>query len=390
MLAAPLILFAVLDAFLRSTVRVRSGLILLGISAVNAALAVAIGLILANTLRPGRFLSIPAGLSPSPGAVSGAHHDRFLDDLLGLLPTNLVDPFRTNAIAPIVVLAVLAGAALRRYKHERITAGSRDYLAIESLVALNLIRRAAQIWASDRRLQAAFASPPAELRQRAIQEFLETAVEKENLFQIAGRNPLINVFVLDPDGNALADTMRRSPYLGKNYRVRDYYRTLLEHEGPADRAYVARSFLSTKDAHYKIAISTRIWDGGGKLLGILVANFPIGPRLIDVDMGRERVDAAILCPMDRSDPTRGVVDPGRPWEYISALDRRYAEDGNDRPFTLDPSRLPDFQDDPGLDRATAGPRGGQLVDYHRVGETPLIAVVRRKCPWPLSWLPHLR
>jgi DAACS family dicarboxylate/amino acid:cation (Na+ or H+) symporter len=135
MLAAPLILFAVLDAFLRSTVRVRSGLILLGISAVNAALAVAIGLILANTLRPGRFLSIPAGSSPSAAAVPGVHHDSFLDDLLGLLPSNLVDPFRTNAIASIVVLAVLAGAALRRYKHEQIAAGSRDYLAIETFVA---------------------------------------------------------------------------------------------------------------------------------------------------------------------------------------------------------------------------------------------------------------
>jgi DAACS family dicarboxylate/amino acid:cation (Na+ or H+) symporter len=135
MLAAPLILFAVLDAFLRTTIRAKSGLILLGISAVNAASAVAIGLILANTLRPGRSLSIPAGLSSSPGAVPGVRPVRFLDDLLGLLPTNLVDPFRTNAIAPIVVLAVLGGAALRRYKHERIAAGSRDYLPIEWLVA---------------------------------------------------------------------------------------------------------------------------------------------------------------------------------------------------------------------------------------------------------------
>jgi serine/threonine-protein kinase len=251
---------------------------------------------------------------------------------------------------------------------------------------LNLIRHAAQLWASDPRLQFAFTSPPVGPRQRAIEAFLTAAVEKENLFGIAGRNPLINVFVLDPEGTLLADTMRRSPYIGKSYRVRDYYRALLEHEGPADRAYVARSFLSTKDAHYKIAISTRIWDSGGKLLGILVANVPIGPRLIDVDMGSKQLDSAILCPMDRSDPSRETPDLERPWAYISVLDGHYTEDAKNSPFPIDPPRLLDFQDYPRRDRATAGPWGGQVVDYHRVGETPMIVVMRRKCPWPLSWL----
>src|SRR5262245_45840171 len=68
MLAAPLILFAVLDAFLRTTIRARSGLLMVGISGVNAALAVVIGLTLANTLRPGQFLAVPTGVSPSQEA----------------------------------------------------------------------------------------------------------------------------------------------------------------------------------------------------------------------------------------------------------------------------------------------------------------------------------
>ncbi len=135
MLAAPLILFAVLDAFLRTTIRAKSGMVLLGISAVNAASAVVIGLILANTLRPGRFLSTPADLISYRGAVPGVRPASFLNDLLRVLLTNLIEPFRTNAIAPIVVLAVLGGAALRRYNREQIAAGSRDYRAIEALVA---------------------------------------------------------------------------------------------------------------------------------------------------------------------------------------------------------------------------------------------------------------
>ena len=95
---------------------------MVGISAINAALAVVIGLTLSNTLQPGRYLPIPTGASSQPRS-SRAPARPFLDDLLGLLPTNLVDPFRTNAIVPVVVLAVLAGAALRRYKDEQIAAG---------------------------------------------------------------------------------------------------------------------------------------------------------------------------------------------------------------------------------------------------------------------------
>jgi Na+/H+-dicarboxylate symporter len=135
MLAAPLILFAVLDAFLRTTIRARCGLLIVGISGVNAVLAVVIGLTLANTLKPGRFLAARMGTQPSTESVQVVRPVRFLDDLLGLLPTNLVDPFQANAVVPIVLLAVLGGAACRRYKNEQVITGSSDYLALEKFVA---------------------------------------------------------------------------------------------------------------------------------------------------------------------------------------------------------------------------------------------------------------
>jgi Na+/H+-dicarboxylate symporter len=138
MLAAPLILFAVLDAFLRTTIKVRSGLMMIGIATVNAVLALVIGLTLTNTLQPGRFLAIPAGAGQMQEGFQGVRAVRFLEDLLGLLPSNLVDPFRTNAIVPIVLLAMMAGAALRRYKDEQIAAGSCEYRAIESFVSAGL------------------------------------------------------------------------------------------------------------------------------------------------------------------------------------------------------------------------------------------------------------
>jgi len=107
-------------------------------------------------------------------------------------------------------------------------------------------------------------------------------------------------------------------------------------------------------------------------------------------MRQEPNDAAVLCPMDRADPVREVEDRARPWRYISVLDRRYTVDWKDQPFTVDPSRLPEFQSDPTLVHATGGPGGGKLVDYHRVGETHMVVVTRRDCPWPLSWLPDFR
>jgi Na+/H+-dicarboxylate symporter len=135
MLAGPLIFFAVVDAFLRTNFRAKSGLIIVGISAVNAILAVAIGLTLVNMLQPGRLLAVPVGASTRDAAVARMRPIRFVDELFRLSPTNFVDPFQTNAIIPIVVLAVLAGSASRRYKNEQVAAGGREYLTIERFVA---------------------------------------------------------------------------------------------------------------------------------------------------------------------------------------------------------------------------------------------------------------
>src|SRR3954468_7880349 len=56
-LAAPLLLFAILDAFLRTHVRARSGAIMVAIALTNAAIAIVIGLTLSNVLKPGRYFA---------------------------------------------------------------------------------------------------------------------------------------------------------------------------------------------------------------------------------------------------------------------------------------------------------------------------------------------
>jgi eukaryotic-like serine/threonine-protein kinase len=298
-----------------------------------------------------------------------------------------------TGIAAVALWLASLGVSVAELRAEN----GRDAVRLAGQVdrELRLIRHATQIMAKDPQLRAAFADFPDPAQsghqQRAIEAFLTAAIEVGNLFGVADGNPFVNVFVLGADGVLLADTLSGSPSIGSNRRVRDYYRVFFtDDDWRPDHVYVARSFESVRDKRYKIAVSTRIWNDRGKLLGILVANFTSGPRLIDVDMRVERNDAAVLCPMDRSDPVRGIEDPGRPWSYIYVLDRRYDVDWGGEPYQADASGLPNFQGDPKLDHDIRGPRGGKLVDYHRVGNTHLVVVTRRNCPWPLSWLPDFR
>jgi Na+/H+-dicarboxylate symporter len=148
-LAGPLLLFAILDAFLRTEVRARSGRLMVTIALINASIALAIGLAISNGLQPGRAL---AGLGESArdsGAVETARREfgamtrkvgeerriDFFADLLRLVPGSAVQPFLDNAIISIVILAVLAGAALRRVKAEQVAAGQGGYRVIEGFVA---------------------------------------------------------------------------------------------------------------------------------------------------------------------------------------------------------------------------------------------------------------
>jgi DAACS family dicarboxylate/amino acid:cation (Na+ or H+) symporter len=132
MLATPLILFVVLDALLRSSLKAKSGFRIVVISMINGVFALVIALTLANTLKPGRFLEPPT--STTPVIMPDARPLRILEDVLGMIPTNLVDPFRNNAIIPVVMLTVCMGIALRKLKAEQIESGATDYFAIEGFV----------------------------------------------------------------------------------------------------------------------------------------------------------------------------------------------------------------------------------------------------------------
>jgi Na+/H+-dicarboxylate symporter len=129
-LAVPLILFAILDAFLRVRISARRGGWLILICLFNVSVAFAIGLTLLNGLRPGdkwrgRLDQIAGVVQQENAALSAAKpelKDATLDPLKNLaryVPDSLVDPFSENNVITVVLLGLLGGAALRTVKTQR-------------------------------------------------------------------------------------------------------------------------------------------------------------------------------------------------------------------------------------------------------------------------------
>lgn len=149
-LATPLILFAVLDAFLRTRIPARKGVRLLGFSLLNATVAIVIGLGIATLIHAGdtwqgRMAQIQRSIGVQAGGRKDVDEDQErVEDLIAALvkkgvltkkeaaprpasldplqnfsryvPRNLPDPFRRNNVITVVLLAVLGGAALRKIK----------------------------------------------------------------------------------------------------------------------------------------------------------------------------------------------------------------------------------------------------------------------------------
>ncbi|MEQ1889075.1 MAG: dicarboxylate/amino acid:cation symporter [Alphaproteobacteria bacterium] len=109
--ATPLVLFAVLEAILRYRVAGGDFLKLLVITLINSAIAISIGLLIANVFAPGQYLTFLAG----DVAVASKDID-FLDLIAKQLPVSIVQPLADNSIMPVVIMAIAFGFAWRRVR----------------------------------------------------------------------------------------------------------------------------------------------------------------------------------------------------------------------------------------------------------------------------------
>jgi Na+/H+-dicarboxylate symporter len=117
-LAIPLIFFAILDAFIRTSLPLRQGTKLLVICLVNVSVAMTIGLVIMNTWKPGlawyghvdELLNLVPGSQPSSATLATPQTGTLspLEYLASYIPTN-------NVIG-VVLLALVIGAAFRRFR----------------------------------------------------------------------------------------------------------------------------------------------------------------------------------------------------------------------------------------------------------------------------------
>lgn len=134
-LAIPLVFFAILDAFLRTSLPLRQGTKLLVICLINVSVAMTIGLVIMNTWKPGlawyghvdELLGLVPGAQTAPAITSSDALHPF-ERLASYIPRSIVEPFSTNNVIGVVLLALLMGAALRRLR-----SGAGGQGAIEAL-----------------------------------------------------------------------------------------------------------------------------------------------------------------------------------------------------------------------------------------------------------------
>ena len=111
LLATPLIFLAVLHALMTKEMQGRQAARLLGILMTNSAIAVLIGLGVANILQPGTHIQLG-----DPGVASDRRPYSISEDLIGKLPSSVGAPFDTNDIIGLIALAIGFGLALRQVR----------------------------------------------------------------------------------------------------------------------------------------------------------------------------------------------------------------------------------------------------------------------------------
>ncbi|GDX39720.1 ethanolamine utilization protein EutD [Armatimonadota bacterium] len=148
-LATPLILFAILDSFLKTRITLRRGFRLIAICLLNVTVAMTIGLTIMNTFHPGHMwrghveellgqVRIVGGQSvkvPSAPPDTKPSLDP-VKNFAAYVPENVVDPFQKNSVISIVLMALLIGASLRHVKEEREKRGESGFQTIENVVSI--------------------------------------------------------------------------------------------------------------------------------------------------------------------------------------------------------------------------------------------------------------
>lgn len=126
--AVPLLFVAIVDALVKSHMSGRGFGWLATVAAANAAMAITIGLLIVDVLKPGQYLTFIREATQKVGAATAAPTTMdWHKALTSLVPESLVEPFVTGSTPAVILIALAVGLALRTINQrgsdsERLTA----------------------------------------------------------------------------------------------------------------------------------------------------------------------------------------------------------------------------------------------------------------------------
>lgn len=129
-LAPPLILVAVIHTLMQAEIKGRVGARMVGLLILNTLVAIGIGLLVANVVRPGRHAHFGAPTQSSPAQPAATTWTAILDNV----PSSVVKPLVDNQVIGVILVAVAFGLALRRVRDEQRREGRAGYRGLEEAV----------------------------------------------------------------------------------------------------------------------------------------------------------------------------------------------------------------------------------------------------------------
>jgi Na+/H+-dicarboxylate symporter len=127
-LATPLIFLAILHTFLTAEIPSKSGRKLSILLITNTLVAIAIGLLVANVLRPGVGGQALATTPTTKTALKQLDPWGLVADII---PDSVIKPLVDNNVISLIFVALAFGIVLRAIKTEQINRGKDDYRSIE-------------------------------------------------------------------------------------------------------------------------------------------------------------------------------------------------------------------------------------------------------------------
>jgi DAACS family dicarboxylate/amino acid:cation (Na+ or H+) symporter len=132
-LATPLIFLAILHTFLTAEIPSKSGRKLSILLMTNTLVAITIGLLVANVLRPGAGGGLLATTSKTKTVAKQLDPWGLLSDII---PDSVIKPLVDNNVISLIFVALAFGIVLKAIKAEQINQSRSEYLAIEQIIGL--------------------------------------------------------------------------------------------------------------------------------------------------------------------------------------------------------------------------------------------------------------